>query len=143
MDEIIKLHKRLTALLSKWDRFVDDFILDNEALFIDTVHDQLRHGKGGDGGRLDSYSTDEYSKFKKAIGSISSPIADLYVSGDFYEGMSMDNAFKINSSDWKNDVLKQMWGDDIMEVSDSNLNILIKEELLPNFIAKIEHELFG
>ena len=141
MDELIKLQKNLDNLLRNWDRLIKQFILDFEPDFIDLVQDQLRKGKGGDGGNLDSYISTEYARFKRAIGSISSPIADLRLTGSFYEGMIMNNDFVIFSTDSKDRMLHQMYGDDITEVSTPNLNKLIKDQILPEFEDFIKRKL--
>lgn len=133
MDELIRIQKAIQLLLNNWDSLVHKFILSNEPLFVDTVHSQLEKGEAGDGSKLDTYSTPDYSRFKKAIGSMSSPIADLKLTGDFYGGMIMNNNLEIFSTDWKNNLLKQMWGDDIMEVQDNNLDKIITEQILPDF----------
>lgn len=141
MDELIRLHKALTNLIQNWDSLIKQFILDFEPLFVDTVTDQLSKGKGGDGNNLESYASDEYAKFKKSIGSISSPIADLNLSGDFYSGMTMNDSFEIFSTDWKDSVLHQMFGEDITEISEANLSNIIKEQILPEFEAFIKTKL--
>jgi len=139
MDELIKLSDNINHITTNWDNMVNEFILINEPLFIDTVHEQLTQGKGGDGSTLYAYQSPEYAEYKKAIGSISSPIADLKVTGDFYEGMKMKSDFSIASSDWKNDALVKKYGADIMEISDESMEKLIKSQLLPNFLAYISN----
>jgi len=141
MDELIRIHKALTNLLQNWDSLIKKFLLDFEPDFIDIVQEQLSKGKGGDGNNLDVYASDEYTEFKKGIGSISAPIADLKLSGDFYEGMVMNDDFTILSTDWKNDLLHQMFGDDITEVSDKNLARIIEEQILPEFEDFIKKQL--
>ena len=68
MDQLIKIHRNLSLLLNNWDANIKRFILDFEPLFVDTVQSQLSKGKGGDGGNLDPYASDEYAKFKKMYG---------------------------------------------------------------------------
>ena len=141
MDELIKLHNAINQLINNWDSLIDKFIRDFEPYFIDIVQDQLSKGKGGNGGNLDTYASNEYARFKKSIGSISSPIADLKLTGDFYEGMTMDDNLEIFSTDWKDELLHRQFGDDITEVSTDNMNKLIKDQILPEFEAFIKKQL--
>ena len=133
MDELIKLHNNINNFVNNWDSLIHEFIMSFEPDFIDMVQDQLSKGQGGDGNNLESYSSDVYAKFKQSIGSLSSPIADLKLTGDFYEGMIMNDDFVIFSTDSKDKMLHQMFGDDITEVQDKNMAKFIKEQMLPEF----------
>lgn len=137
MDELQALYNKIDFLIKNWNTLVNKFILEFEPQFIDIVHSQLRSGKDGDGNSLDTYVDPEYTKFKKAIGSSSAPIADLFVTGDFYQGMKMDESFDIFSTDYKNDSLHRKYGEAITEVQEGNMNALIQQQILPEFIEFI------
>ena len=51
---------------------------------LDLNTSQLEEGKASDNTNVGTYVDSEYAKFKKLIGSKSSPIVDLKVTGDFY-----------------------------------------------------------
>lgn len=141
MDELIKLHNALTNLISNWDSLIDKFLLEFEPYFIDIVNEQLDKGKDGDGLNLEPLYSPFYSSFKKSIGSLSAPVPDLKVTGEWREGMTMNKDFEIFSTDFKDSSLRIRYGDNITEVQTENMNKLIKDQILPEFEAFIKIKL--
>lgn len=97
---------------------------------------QLSEGKLSTGQNISpNYESDDYAKFKKSIGSKSSPIPDLILTGAFTEGINVDiqgNRILFDSSDEKTNHLESKYSFDIFGVTDKNLI-----ETLDADIAKI------
>ena len=114
--------------LKKWIRTLRDpvrifnrAIEANETEVLDANIAQLEKGQDALGNLLDQYASDEYAKFKKAMGS-QSPlgIPDLKLEGDFHSGFVLKKdgkKFIITSTDEKKDRLKAKYGEDIFGVN--------------------------
>ena len=137
MKDLIQLGNNIKYLNDNYSRIIDVFIKSFEPDFIDIVQDQLRRGYDGDGDRLAEYRSNSYAKFKKALGSISSPIADLYAEGDFYDGMTM-KGFDIISTDSKSAALQNKYGTAILDPDESTLDKFMIDQMIPEFEALIE-----
>lgn len=122
----------MEAQLKKWiaatgnpDKLFKWAVLDNETEVLDANTAQLSKGKDSMGAFLYDYLSDDYAKFKKALGS-QAPLGtpNLYLEGDFYEGFVLrynDSVFEITSTDEKRDKLVQMYGEDIFGLAQEQL----------------------
>jgi hypothetical protein len=94
-----------------------------EAEIIDLNTSQLEQGKLSTGKDTEEYLSDNYAKFKKSIGSISSPKADLKLTGDFYDGFNIDfKSYQLifESTDSKAPKLERQYSIDIYGLTDKN-----------------------
>jgi hypothetical protein len=117
---------------------VQDFIADKNK-------DQLNSGLTIEGEKITpDYVSDDYAKAKQDMNSkpgLFTP--DLFLSGDFYEGLTADLAgqnIEIFSTDWKSDDLEKKYGD-IFGLTKSNMEQLKREFILPELLNLIHNEL--
>ena len=139
-----ELNRRVQALeiLKLFAQCVEE----NKEYIADLNTLQLAVGKDSNDKSLYPYASDDYAKYKKAIGS-EAPLGtpNLKLTGDFWEGFEAKadkdaNVF-ITSTDSKTGKLKQMYDDDIFGLTDKSKADL-KTVLLPNLLNKTRHELF-
>ena len=110
---------------------------------LDLNTSQLEKGEASDGSNVGMYVDSEYAKFKKSIGSISSPKVDLKVTGDFYEGFRAEikkKIISISSKDSKAGNLEKRYGSEIYGLTASNLSVYI-DTILPYFIDEMRKEM--
>lgn len=101
---------------------------------------QLESGLMSTGAKLrPEYSTTTYAKYKKSIGSKSSPTPDLKLTGAFHEAFYVkpeNGKIKFGSNDSKEGKLQQDYGDDIFGVTTDNLINTIDPDI-PDIIDKM------
>ena len=94
--------------------------------------DQLNHGKDAQGIDLAEYRSDEYIRFKKSRGSISSPVADLNLTGKYHKAITLKKTgvsdFQITNTDSKFKELIGKYPDHL------GLNNLGKQEVVEDFL---------
>jgi len=103
--------------------FVTSSMEENKAIFEDLVTGQLSEGKDGDGDDLLQYQSDEYAAFKKSIGSKSSPVADLKLTGAYHRSIMLETTKKsasIVSRDEKDAELTFKYGDAIKQLDEES-----------------------
>jgi hypothetical protein len=87
LNKLILALKKLPQVMPK---LFDIVIQRNFDVIEDLNAEQMTEGKGADGNDLARYRNPEYARFKKFIGSVSSPIADLKVTGKFHRGIRLN-----------------------------------------------------
>lgn len=111
-------------------------VLENQAEILDLNTAQLEKGKNSLDELLQRYASDEYAKFKKAIGSNApSGVPNLKLEGDFYSGFKLERDgedWMIFSTDEKNDELVNKYGSSIFGLSEKSIT-----ELLPNLLETL------
>ena len=107
-----------------------------EAEMIDLNTGQLSEGLYSTGKKMEFYESDEYAKFKKSIGSKVSPVRDQKVSGDFYEGWTVEfksNFVLFDSSDSKTSTIVKRDGIDVFGLTNKSVSELVELGLSDNF----------
>ena len=135
-----------TRLLNNVNKIVNDIdnitvgaMMEVKEEIIDLNTSQLEAGKLSTDKNLDSYTSDAYARFKKSIGSKSSPIADLKLTGDFYSGFNVQfksDSLVFDSSDSKAPNLEKEWSKDIYGLTNKNKSE-VSEMILPTIQNKI------
>jgi hypothetical protein len=138
MKELKQLAANIKYLNDNWNVIIDNFIRSFEPDFVDIVQSQLIKGEDGNAQKLDEYRSQTNATFKKSIGSVSSPYADLKLEGDFYDGMFMNKFYEIRSRDWKEAKLVDKYGDAILDPSENNLTEFLNNQMIPEFYALID-----
>lgn len=141
MDQLKQFSNNISQLNNNWASVIDEFFNKFESDFIDMIQDQLLHGEDGAGNKLQEYASGIYSSYKKTIGSISSPVADLKVTGDFYDGMYLNKFNEIDSTDWKTSKLIEKYGDSILDPQEDRLNNFVNEQIIPELMDFLETKL--
>jgi hypothetical protein len=114
---------------------VAEALEENKEYAADLITDQLTHGIKGDGEELMQYRNDEYAAFKRSIGSMSSPVADLKLSGDYHSSIKMEVGDKegvVSSTDSKDVRLSAKYGEEIKQYtvdSKKELRLQIKPDI--------------
>lgn len=134
--------QRNVIKLDVW-KILDEVLNQFSPELIDLNLSQLEKGQAADGTSVGTYRDSEYAKFKKAIGSISSPKVDLKVTGDFYAGFiaKIQSRFiEIESKDAKADDLESRYGSEIYGLTDKNLSEYV-DLILPYYVDEIKKQL--
>ncbi len=118
-----------------------DIIMKNEEVYLRLNRKQMRAGfKKNKGYSIYRHPDGDYAQFKKnkSTYKASFPKVDLYLTGDFQEGMQLQikgNKVVIDSRDEKNEMLQEEYSDAIFglnakhqkEIQDINGNSLLKD----------------
>lgn len=134
---ISELQNNLTNLnvMNVLDKVLERF----KPELLDLNTSQLEKGEASDGTSVGTYVDSEYAKFKKAIGSKSSPQIDLKVTGDFYSGFRAEiksRVISIVSKDKKAGKLERRFGSEIYGLTEASLSKFI-QMILPYFIEDL------
>lgn len=144
LEQLYKLNEQLKKLSKNWDKFVAEFIKENEAYLIDLNTEKLwKYGVDAKGETLGEYAP--YTKaIKKALGQGYGRITDhitLYDEGDFYRKMKLVqnsiDKFSFTSTDDKNNKLTDVYGADIHGIDISANEKEMRAELFPIFEDKL------
>lgn len=137
----------MEAVVNKWlaafrnvDTYINRAIVENREEILDLNVAQLRQGKDSLGRFLQEYASEDYAKYKKAIGS-QAPLGtpDLILEGDFTEGFVLKKEgreFRFDSTDEKRDKLVQMYGEEIFGLSLESQTVItpdLAESFLKHF----------
>lgn len=98
----------------------------------------LEKGFLSTGERTPTYENPDYAKYKKAIGSKSSPFIDLKLTGDFHAGFYVkekSGKIEFGSTDEKESDLQRQYGKDIFGVNTEDFESQIDYDLV-NIIDK-------
>lgn len=118
----------MEAVVNKWltairntDLYFKRAIIENQEEILDLNVAQLKQGRDSFGEFLDEYASDDYARFKQAIGS-QAPFGkpDLILEGDFTEGFVLEyrgDSFFFNSTDEKRNHLVDKYGEQIFGLS--------------------------
>lgn len=126
--------------INQFDLIFQRAIVENQEEILDLNVAQLKIGKDSFGNFLEEYASEDYARFKQAIGS-KAPfgIADLILEGDFTEGFILTyngDSFFFDSTDEKRNHLVDKYGEDIFGLSFDNqdqINPQIAESFINNF----------
>lgn len=127
---------RLSTNLSRIDlmAITESALQARPDIIAELNRDQLRQGQTSNAASLPPYSNVSVNKFGKTAGPIK-----LYDTGDFYKGIKPEFAqtsFTIEDSDFKTDMLKDRYGDDILGLTQENIG-----ELAQDALGQIQYEL--
>lgn len=127
---------RLSSNLSRIDlmAITESALQARPDIIAELNRDQLRQGQTSTGATLPPYSATSVDKFGKNPGPIK-----LYDTGDFYKEIKPEFAqtsFTIQDSDWKTDMLKADYGDDILGLTQESIG-----ELAQDALGQIRYEL--
>ncbi len=136
------IQKWVTAL-GRTDQYFRRAVIENQEEILDLNVAQLEVGENALGNLLDTYTTNEYSEFKQALGS-KAPfgVADLILEGGFTEGFTLvreGNEFRFTSTDFKTDMLTEDWGEDIFGLQEKSITI-ISPAILESFLIQIRND---
>lgn len=111
---------------------IDDTLPD----IADKNREQLEKGLDSEGQIFSYYASENYARFKKAIGSIAPlGVTDLKLTGDFHSGIYAERAgddLSMFSRDSKAGMLADKYGDNIFGLTDEN-----KADITNNYIFPI------
>lgn len=113
---------------------------DNPNVIPNLIRGQLYFGYDGDGLRLSPYKSKYYAKKKNEQNpqaGLGNP--DLYVTGQFYEGIDAEianNTVVTYSNDSKNQKLTEMYGDEILKLGEESISELRTDTLQPGMLKK-------
>ena len=136
---------RVKAVPSQIDVIITESLEENKEIAADLITNQLTHGIRGDGEEMTEYRSDEYAIFKRSIGSISSPLTDLKLTGDYHRSIELQTKGTealIVSRDSKDEKLTLKYGEETKqytEESKKDLRQFIKPDIqigLNKFILK-------
>lgn len=136
--DLFELQIKLNDLVQNWDKYLDDFIQAIEPDLIDVNTDQLDKSIDSKGKKFPAYANPDYAKLKGR------KFPDLKLTGDFRSDFFVDyfnDKIYIDSKDEKTEKLVGQYGEDLFGLTESNLNKLIKEQILPDFIYFIQKKL--
>jgi len=118
----------MEQVIAKWrkairnsDNYFRRAIVENQEEILDLNVAQLKRGRDSLGEFLDEYASEDYARFKQAMGS-QAPFGkpDLILEGDFTEGFVLKyqgDAFFFDSTDEKRNHLVDKYGDAILGLS--------------------------
>lgn len=123
--------------IKKLDRFIDkiksipieDFIGDSlseeNEYVVGLIGEQHEEGIDGTGGEIrPKYTTERYARFKRSIGSTTSPTPDLKVTGEFrrkIKGRVRKDRMDIFGESKKTPFLKKRYGNPILDHTQENI----------------------
>lgn len=127
------LKNKLKSLPNELVTFFEKVIERNFAELEDINTDQLIKGKNAEGSNLARYKSASYARFKKSIGSKSSPIADLKVTGDFHRALKIKKTgkgeFEFYNTDEKAPLLLQKYPN-VLGLSDKSKEEFTQDQLI-------------
>lgn len=121
-----------------------EIISRHTAIIEDLNRAQLRYGADALGNNLKEYASESYAKYKREIGAVSLPFADLKLTGDFYDSFLTkinENYLELDAKDYKTKHLKQKYGE-ILGLSPDNLEVYVKEYFYPELMKILLNETF-
>ncbi len=122
----------LKSLQREIPNIFGDVMNDHKEEVEDINAEQLNQGKDAEGIDLDEYRSDEYIRFKKSIGSKSSPVADLNLTGKYHKAITLKKTgvsdFQITNTDSKFKELIGKYPDHL------GLNDFGKQEVVEDFL---------
>jgi hypothetical protein len=126
---------RLSTNLSKIDlpAITERALEARPDIIAELNRDQLRVGQTATG-----RTTGTYSKRSKAVFGKTDPVK-LFDTGAFYKSIKPEfgnKSFTVEDTDWKTDMLKDKYGDDILGLSKSSIG-----ELAQDALGQIQYEL--
>ena len=142
-----ELLAKIRAANSKIDDIKVKAVEQNGDLILDTVKGQMRAGLKGDGTLMRDYASDEYADFKAELPSYQAqfPKPDLYVTGAFQNAMVQNivgKEYVIDSTDdEKTDDLIENYGEEIMDLTDENIENKIKPKVTSDFVKLYKDEI--
>lgn len=95
----------------------------NKEIFADLVTGQLEQGLKGNEENLFPYRNPQYASFKRSIGSKSSPIADLKLTGKYHRSIVLEakkSSAAIVSKDEKDAELSLKYGEEIKQLTQAS-----------------------
>lgn len=118
MEDVVN---KWLAAFQNVDLFFKRAIIENQEEILDSNVAQLKEGKDSLGAFLDEYASDDYARFKQAMGSLA-PFGkpDLILEGDFTEGFILEykgDSFFFDSTDEKRNHLVDKYGEQIFGLS--------------------------
>lgn len=140
-----ELLAKIRAANSKIDDIKVKAVEQNEKLILDTVKRQMRAGLKGDGTLMMDYSS-VYADYKVELPTYQAPYPtpDLYHDGDFQDGMVLNIVGKeyiIDSTDDKTEYLTDHYGDEIMDLTEENIENKIKPKVTSDFVKEYKKEI--
>jgi len=142
MATIQEAYEYWLELSTKFDTVIDDSIKDNEELIIKEQVDQMRHGQDAEGNVIGIYRSWAYALFKEEMGlqePAPSGVVNLYLTGDFTRGIELQYSKDFvmpNSTDKKNNMLIEKYGDKIFGLMPERLGKVSQENILPDLLKR-------
>ena len=151
MDRISQLIKRVSSFNDALSscRLIQGIILDNEAYIVDmNSEEQLyEHGENALGVSISDYQP--YSpitiQIKRSKGQPTNRVT-LRDEGDFYRSFYIEagaDKFEIRANDWKTEHLQRKYGKDILGLNEANIELLIREYILPELLEIANQRIHG
>ena len=136
LQEVINKLRKINEFVSTE---MDVIVQREETRFVKANNDALDQGQNSEDDTLhylkprvdntDPY-TNKYSKYKRRVGGRTS-VVDLKLSGDWRRAIKLiktkKNTFVLDSSDYKTDFLESNYGEDILGIQESKLDIISKD----------------
>jgi len=140
MSTINEYVVKLDRLANSMDIRLKDIILKNEGKLLSTIKLRLfQKSLDGDYNFLGTYAL-MTKKRKKAKGQISNRVT-LRDTGDWYNSMFIDfknNQILVDASDNKTDMLKDIYGDAILQLADEEIEFFVDSVLDPELQKMID-----
>ncbi len=145
LRKLKRLAKGVRELQREMPNIIANALEENKEIAADLITDQLTRGIKGDGEELANYRSREYAEFKKSIGSVSSPVADLKLTGAYHRSIMLEVSGEeaaVTSDDQKDLELSLKYGEEIKqytEPSKKELRLQIKPDIqlgIQKFIFK-------
>ena len=129
---------------SKMDIIISQSLEENKEIGEDLITSQLSEGIKGDGESLHEYRSDEYASFKASIGSKSSPVADLKLTGNFHRSITLKttkNTASFISDDEKDEKLSLKYGEEIKQFTEESKGEM-RGQIKPSMQERINKFIF-
>lgn len=134
-----KLREKFVSLKQDMPQIVKESFDDISSFVEDRMIDQLDKGLKGDGTFQPNYSPVSIQVYGKP----DAPIK-LYDTGDFYKGIiskAVIDGVDINSTDSKRNMLIRDYGEQTLNLTDDNKEIVAKQYLQPSMFENIKEYL--
>ena len=142
---LTELVKNIKSLPNEMVVIFDKVIQNNFEELEDKNAEQLSEGKNAEGNDLQRYRSPAYARFKKQIGSKSSPVTDLKVTGAFHRDIKIKKVgkgeFEYYNSNEKAPELLQKYKS-VLGLNDESRNEFTKDHLREEMAELIKTHLF-
>lgn len=131
---LLGVAERLRAVPAEIPAMIAEVVQENASLIEDMNIAQLQEGRRSDGEILPDYSPTSVFKYGKPPGPIK-----LFDQGDFYSAISArveKNGIELDNKDSKAGMLANRYGDEIIGLTDANVQTFIDEILTPGLQDK-------
>jgi hypothetical protein len=146
VDTMSKIEDKARAIQDVADnllQWVRNNVEEHEEYFCDSAKSMLYdYGLDGKGNNLGEYAPRTIER-KIATG-LPYDRVTLRQTGDFYDGMQLvadADGFEVDSEDWKTNKLIDKYGEDITTINEYDIDMYVREELLPFLQDEIKYRL--